>query len=521
MKIIAFHNREDIAALLEEVEAITQVKIEKVEDIEEFKEKTLKEQFDAIVVLDTFFESAITVALNHPKLSKALCILLQKEEYLNNFLRLGISEANIEYIPFNPLTFLVKVRALQSNTLHIKEAIAKGHINFDFFRFGLFNVLNVFTSTEKSLFLSVKNVETDECLYTLHLEKGQVVGANTDIERIIEINLDDSIPKRIVKDPLEYEDKVSFKDTIQFYRALLKGKITEEVKVTPIEDKRENICSTTDHKPSTEEVEEILEEALREFEPVRIESVRINPLREKRIYSFPYKRYLIFTQPYEGLGGGKNAVCAIPYMDGDILRLVKVLKVKHKKLKFLTCPLIKNYLKLHGFTEENFAPTTDVAVYQFPFLSTKLECAFQFYNGVLITGNLFGSFVSKNSSYLNNELLSHFRLFHRANISSKEKLTEALEVLSYIFGNIQFILPAFGYPIASDFINIAKEELQNLEFPKNILYVEESFNEIRKILKKPVKDFNELVEALKKGKPSTIFDFLNKLEQLEVVPFEF
>ena len=89
MKIIAFHNREDIAALLGEVEAITQVKIERAENIEEFKEKVLEEDYDAVVVLDNFFESAITVLLNHPKVSKTVCILVQDDENLNQFLRLG------------------------------------------------------------------------------------------------------------------------------------------------------------------------------------------------------------------------------------------------------------------------------------------------------------------------------------------------------------------------------------------------------------------------------------------------
>ena len=528
MKIIAFHNREDIAALLGEVEAITQVKIDRAENIEEFKEKVLEEDYDAVVVLDDFFESAITVLLHHPKVSKTVCILMQDDERLNQFLRLGIAETNIEYIPFNPLTFLVKLKGLQSNALHIKEAIAKGHINFDFYRFGLLNVLNVFTSTDKNLFLSIKDAETDEVLYSLHLEKGQVVGANTDIERIIEINLDDSIPKKIVKDPLEYEDKVIFKDTAHFYNSLLKGKLVEGVEIPGEEEEKfeenleeESICPTTAQAPSMEEVEETLEEVIGELEPIRIESIRLNPLREKRVYSFPYKRYLIFSQPYEGLGGGKNAVCVIPYMDSTVLRLVKVLKVKHKRLKFLTCPLIKNYLKMHGFTDENFAPTTDVAIYQFPFLSAKFECAFQFYNGILITGSLFGSFVSKNISYLNKEFLSHFRVFHRANISSKEKLTEALEALSYIIGNLQFIIPAFGYPIPPDFINTAKDELQNLEFPKNIFYIEDALDEFRKVVKKPFKDFSGFVQELKKEKPSTIFKLIEKMEQMEVVPFEF
>ncbi|HIC08569.1 MAG TPA: hypothetical protein EYO62_00730 [Aquificales bacterium] len=532
MKIIAFHNREDIAVLLAEVEQITQVKIETAQNIGEFEKKVKKGKFDVAVVLDQFFEAAAEVLLNGEKAPKTICVLLQNEEDLSRFLRLGVAETNVEYLPFNPLTFLVKLKGLQTNILHIKEAIAKGHINFDFYRFGLFNVLNVLTGTDKSFFLSVKDDETDEVLYSLHIERGQVVGANTDLQKIIDVNLDDGIPKRVAKDPLEYPDAVNFKNTVHLYRSLLAGQLVAEGEVSevaeeetemelPLAEEIEDNAPPKALEPTPEEIEEVEEEVEEGLEPVRIESLRINPFRERRVYSFPYKNYLIFSQPYEALGGGKNAICVIPTMDDYTLATVKILRVKNRRLKFLTCPLIKNFLKLHGFKEENFAPTSDVAVYQFPFLSSKFECAFHFSNGILITGNLFGSYVSRNVPYLKEVFLSHLRVFHRANISSRGKLDDALVALGYIVENLQYIIPAFGYPIPKSTISPAYEELKKLKLSEDYVYLDSSLTELKKILNKDFRSFEEFLEVLKKEKPEVLFNLMDEMDALDIVPFEF
>jgi len=526
MKILAFHNREDIAALLADVEQITQVKIETAHNIKEFEKKAKGGDFDVAVVWDDFFIPAMGALLSDKKAPKTVCVLLEDENGLNRFLRLGITEANVETIPFNPLTFLVKLRGLQTTLFRINEALKKGHVNFDYYRFGLFNVLNALAENEKDLFLSVRNAEDDQILYTLKIEKGKVKGASAAVERIVEINTDDTIPKRIVKEAVEEEEVVKFEDTVDFYASLLEGKRvspTAEVEKGEKETEKVVLENTPPKVEVSEEIPEELieEEELQGLEPVRIESIRRNPFRERRIYSFPYKNSLVFTQPYEGLGGGRNAICLVPQVDEYTLSTLKILRVKNRRVKFLTCPLIKNLLKVHGFKEEDFIPPGDVAIYQFPFLASKLECAFYFTNGMLVTGTLFGSYVTRNVPYLKEVFLSHLKVFHRANITCREKLDEALRSLFYVRENAQYIIPAFGYPIAKKEINLAWGTLEQLPFTNDFFTIENSLKELNQILPKPVNSYEEFLQALKKLDPSTLFNLMDEFDALNIVPFEF
>ena len=495
MKIIALHNLEDIATLLTDITLITEVEVSSVPNIEKFKKYLAKYQFNAVILLDKFFERGIEIVLTSRRAPKAVCVFLQNEEAINKFLRLGVTEANIELLPFNPLTLFVKLRGLVSNVNLIKKLLEEGHIDFDFYRFGLFNVLNVFADTDKSLFLSIKDAEEDKVLYSLRIRNGQVVSASVEPERIIEVNLDDSVPKKIVEEPVAHTDVALFKNTAEFYKSLLEVEMTEAT--APVVVK----------KP--------------ELTPKKVDYVKVNPLRERRVYSFPYAGMELYSQPYENLRKPENILFAVTQIDDHILSALRVLKIKGGNFKILTCPLIKSYLKLQGFKENQFFTPEGVKMFEFPNLGSRLECAIYLPDGILITGNLFGSYVSKDTPFFDRVFLSHLRVYHQANITCKGKLEKAIQRLEPLKNSTFYVLPNYGYPIDMTAFDTVLETLSDFQPVEEYVTLEQAWEDLKKILPVKVNSFEEFVLALKKQQPHVIFNLIDEMEVLNIVPYEF
>jgi hypothetical protein len=494
MKIISLHNLEDVANLLTNLTMITEVDVLSVPNLEKFKQYLNKYQFNASLVLEDFLKDTLNILLTNLKYPKAIAILIRDENNLSKYLKLGITEANIELIPFNPLTLFVKIRGLISSINQIKKMIEEGHIEFDFYRYGLFNVLNAFTATDKSLFLTVKDADEDKVLYSLRIRNGQVVSVSTDLEKIIEVNTDDSIPKLIAQEPITHEDAVIFNNTADFYNQLLKLSMEEKPSETVI------VKSTV--------------------EPKKVTETKVNPIRERKVYSFPYKGYTLYTQPYEGVRELDNALFAVAQIDDQILSSLRLLKIKGGDFKLLTSPLIKSYLAFQGFKEEYFLNLDGVKYFQTPYLGNRLESLIYLPEGILISGNLFGSYTSRELEFFDRVLLSHLRIYHYANISSNERLKKGLEILEPFKDKIAYIFPNYGYPIESSFIPTVWEVLNNLTIPEDFQTLYEGWKNLIHILPKEPKSFGEFVALLNKQNSVVLFNLVDEMEVLGVIPYE-
>jgi len=493
MKIIALHNLEDVASLLTDVTLITEMEVSSVPNLEKFKQYLKKYKFNATIVLGDLFIKASEEILTNPNSPKAVILLVKDENEINKYLSLGITELNIESIPFNPLTLFVKIKGLLSNIAYIRRVIEEGEIKIDFYRYGLFNLLNLLTQTDKTTFLAVKDLEEDKILYSLRIRNGQVVSASVEIEKIAEINLDDSIPKVIIEEPVTHEDRVLFKNTSEFYKALL-----EVEKVLPTE-------VSVAVKPK--------------FEPQKVSFIKVNPLRERRIYTFPYEGFRFYTQPFEGINKSDKSLIAVTQIDDYTLSALRVLKIKGGNFKILTSPSIEGFLKLQGFENSRFFRTEKVEVYEFPFLGSKLECVL-FLEGILISGNLFGSYVSKDSEFFDRIFGGHLRVFHYANISSGEKLSKAMEVLSPILDKAFYIFPNYGYAIDKTGIPFVREVLENLSFPEGGNTLSQNWKNLTQVLPRKVENFDEFISILRRVDSAILFNLIDEMETLGITPYE-
>jgi len=493
MKIIALHNLEEVASLLTDVTLITEMDVSSVPNLEKFKQYLKKYKFNATIVLGDLFNIAVEEILTNPKAPKAVVILVKEEKEINRFLRLGITELNVESIPFNPLTLFVKIKGLLSNIGFIRRAIEEGEIKIDFYRYGLFNLLNLLTQTDKSGFLAVKDMEEDKILYSLRIRNGQVVSASVEVEKIAEIHLDDSIPKIVVEEPVTHEDRVLFKNTAEFYKSLLEMEETPQME-TPVAVKPK-------------------------IEPQKASFVKVNPLRERRIYTFPYRGYKFYTQPFEGIERNERALVAVTQIDDHTLSALRVLKIKGGNFKILTSPSITGFLKLQGFENARFLRAEDVEVYEFPFLGSKLECVL-FLDGILVSGNLFGSYVSREIEYFDRVFGGHLRVFHHANIASEEKLSKAMETLAPVLDKTFYIFPNYGYAIDRTSVGFVKEVLSNLSFPEGNNSLSQNWKNLVHILPRPVENFDEFINLLRAGDTAVLFNLVDEMETLGITPYE-
>ena len=503
MRILAYHNLEEVAKLLTDLTFITEVEVSSVPIFEKFKEYLSKYKFNAVILLDKFFLEGIEYILSNQDAPKSVAIFLQNENDMAKYLRLGVADFNLENIPFNPLTFFVKLRNLINATNQIKKLLEEGQTQLDFYRYGLFNVLNVFTSTDKNVFLSVKNAEEDEVLYSIRIRNGQVVSTSVELEKIIEINLDDSLPKLIAIEPVTHSDLVVFKNTAEFYKALLEAKIEES--------------STTAGEIST--VSPKAEKP--DFVPQKVEFLRVNPLRERRVYSFPYKGYTFYTQPYENLRNLEKTIFAVTQIDDYILSSLRVLKIKGGDFKILTSPLIKSYLKLQGFKEKQFITLEGVKIFEFPNLGSRLECLIYLPEGVLISGNLFGSYVSRDITFFDRVFSSHLRLYHLANITCKHHLEKSLEKVEHLLGDIYYIIPNYGYAIDVKQTTHVFNVLKDLDFLEEFNTLQEAWSSLQHIFPENVESYDGLLNILKRKDPALLYTFIDEMEALSIIPYEF
>ena len=500
MRILAYHDLEGVAKLLTELTFVTEVEVSSVPTFNKFREYLSKYKFNAVILLEKFFLEGIEYILSSPELPKSVAIFLEDEKSMAKFLRLGVAESNLENIPFNPLTFFVKLRNLVNSVNQIKKMLEEGLIQADFYRYGLFNVLNAFSATDKNVFLSVKNAENDEVLYSIRIRNGQVVSTSIELEKIVEINLDDSLPKLIVTEPVTHNDLVVFKNTAEFYKALLETNIEEtSLKNIPLPSEAK--------KP--------------DFTLQKAGFVRVNPLRERRVYKIPYKGFDLYTQPHENVRNLNKVIFAVSQIDDYVLSSLRVLKIKGGDFKILTSPLIKSFLKLQGFKENQFINLEGVKIWESPNLGSHLECVIYLPEGVVISGNLFGSYISKDLTYFDRVFSSHLRLYHLANISCKENLEKVVKELEPLMASIYYVVPNYGYAI--DAKNIAQifNLLKDLDFPEEFNTLQDAWGNLQHIFPEKIESYDDLLNVLKRKDPALLFAFIDELDALGIIPFEF
>lgn len=502
MRILALHDIDSVATLLTELTAITEVEASSVPNIEKFKEYLDRYQFDAVFILDKFFPSALEILFNHKNQPLAVGIFYTDEESLTPFLNLGLNETNIETIPFNPLGYFVKVKTLVNTTREIKEALKGGVDTFDFYKHGLFNLLNVLTKTGKDLFVSVKDLEEEQILYSLRIRNGQVIACNQTIEKVREVNTDDSTPKSIVIGPVTFEDKEVFKGTAHFYRALL----------------------GVENQPQPQQQEEKAPSAVVSDiqKPQKVAYLRETLLRERRIYKVPFKGFEIYSQPYEEIRQftGKE-VFAVPLLDERVISNLQLLRVKNRYLKLLASPLVKAKLKLLGFKEENFINFEGSTAVDLPFLGNKFESFIFLPNGVGFSGNLLGSFVSKDVDFMERVFFGHLRVYHYCNITSNERLKSAIEKIEPFKESLHYLIPAYGYAFDKKSLEPAYQIVQNLLIPQEYKPLSEGWSDLAAAYGLNVSTYEEFLKALQTKDSSLLFNLIDDMEVLGLVPFEF
>ncbi|NPB05839.1 MAG: hypothetical protein GXO08_05625 [Aquificae bacterium] len=494
MKIIALHDLEEVATLLTDITMITEVDVTSVPTLEKFQQYLNRYTFNAAYLLDKYFEEGIKVLLSSKRYPKAVVILLSDEANLDRFLRLGLTEANLEPIPFNPLTLFVKTKALVKTIQNIELGLEQGVKEFDFFRYGLFNVLNTLAGKEANTFLSVKDAEENEVLYSLRIRNGQVVSASEDTLKIARINADDAVPKTISFEPVSYQDKTVYRGTAEFYSQLLK---VEEVEEVPAEEVKVEV-------PRVE----------------LVQKVRENPLRERRVYQFTYKGFPVYSQPPEKANLPPNSLIVFTEFTEAGLNRLKSLLIRNPYARVVTTPVIKGRLKQEGFLEKHFFLPDGVQAVDTPFLGAKLEGFVYFPNGILITGNLFGSYVSKEIPFLDRVFLGHLRVFHEANVSSTEKLQRALEKVEPLKERINFVFPTYGYAIDRTLWDTVFETVKNLNLPTEYRTLSMDWKRLAEAYGIPARSYEEFLKILNSKEPSLLFNLLDDIEVLDIVPLE-
>jgi len=497
MKILALYDIEDVAILLTDLTMITEVEVVSVPSVDKFKLYLEKGNFSAVYVMDKFFTEVIESILTAEKGTRAILVFTESDDGMSKFLRLGISDVNIETIPFNPLTLLVKTRSLVETVQKIEFALKKSdNVNLDYYRHGLFNLLNVATKLQTNGFVAVKDLEEDSVLYSLRLRNGQVVSASKTIEEIIKINTDDGIPKALAIEPVQHEDKEIFNGTAEFYAKLLEYHYEDVEEFTAF-------------------VNYIKEK------PKKALIIKENPLRERRVYKFDYEGYTIYTQPTDALREvEQNAVFVVPLYTTDLGAEVKNILLNHPHAKFFASPSIKGKLIVDGVPSAAFVELPDVQVADLPFLGSKFDAVYFFNNGVMVSGNLFGSFVSKNSEFLDRVFMGHLKTFHLANVSSTEKLQAALEKVNLFAKGSTYLFPFYGYPIEGTMIEAAHDVLGKLEIPKEYTTLYSQWGYVAESHGIHASTFEEFLNKLRQVDETTLFNVVDDFEVLHIIPLE-
>ncbi len=477
-----------------DITMITEVEVTSVPNIEKFKQYLNRYDFNAAYILDKFFKEAIEILLSSDRYPKAIAIFASEEDGSSKFLRLGITETNLETIPFNPLTLFVRTKTLVKTVQNIELGLKQGVESFDFYRYGLFNVLNTLTKAKSNIFLSVKDLEEEKVLYSLRVRNGQVVSASTETERIAQINTDDSIPKTVAIGPVPHEDKVIFKNTAEFYSALLE--VEEKAETTAVIVPKE--------LPKPELVTKFKE----------------NLLRERRVYSLPYREHILYTQIPEGGNLEKKALVAVAELSSETLMRLRTHLMKNPDLKLVAPPVVKAKLKSLGFSEKNFLLPEGVKTEDTPFLGSKFEGYILLPEGILITGNLFGSFVSRDVPFLDRIFFSHVRVFHLANVSSSERLRVALEKLEPLKGSLSYIFPSYGYAVDMTLSEAVFEVVSNVDLPLEYRTLSMEWKHLAEAYGIEAGSYEEFLKLLSKKDGALLFNLLDDMEVLGIVPLE-
>jgi len=497
MRVLAFHRNEEIASLLTTMAMITEVDVISVPTFEKFREYLMKYDFNCYFLATEFFIKGLGQILYNDKTFPAVLIFLDKEEDLPKFLRLGVTEGNIERIPFNPLQLFVKTKGLIEVIKQIENKVSHHKTEFNFYKEGLFNVLNVLFKLKFDGFLTVKDPEEDKKLYSLRLRHGKVVSASVDPEDIVKINLDDAIPKVISTEPTTHEDYSVYQDTLEFYSKLIEIEVEEQEVVKPVSIKGEA------------------------SKPKFINALKENPVRERRVYSFPMGNYTIYTQPLDTLKNlPPNSVVVISLINEMSFVDLRSFLMKNPSVKFFTSELLKHKLLSLGFKEYQFIELKEVYVKDLPFLGNKYESVFLFPNGVLVSGNLFGSYVSKEMDFLDRITFSHLRLFHLGNISSKEKLNWALDEIKEFLKVAQYIIPTYGYPIDPSLVDAVVKQLRGLDYPSKYTFLHNQWQTFASNLQIQANNYEEFLKKLYTVDKSKLFAFIGDMEALGITPLE-
>jgi hypothetical protein len=138
----------------------------------------------------------------------------------------------------------------------------------------------------------------------------------------------------------------------------------------------------------------------------------------------------------------------------------------------------------------------------------------------LVSGNLFGSYVSRDIEFFDRVFGGHLRVFHHANISSEEKLTKAMETLSPVLDKAFYIFPNYGYAIDRSSVGFVKEVLSNLSFPEGNNSLSQNWKNLVHILPRPVENFDEFINLLRVGDTAVLFNLVDEMETLGITPYE-
>jgi len=218
---------------------------------------------------------------------------------------------------------------------------------------------------------------------------------------------------------------------------------------------------------------------------------------------------------------GDKVAAAVTRLNPSEEENIKKQLNKYPKLKLLTSRVIKEYLIYKGIPESRFLNLDKVESVDLPFLGDRLESFIFFPNGVLITGNLFGSYHSKEVLYLDNVLVNHLRLFHRANITSTERLKHALEILEPYKGAVSYILPNYGYIIDSTALNYVWSLLSKLEISTDFSLLVDNWEELARGYGIKATDYKNFLQLLENQNHSLLFTIIDAMDTLNIVPVEF
>jgi hypothetical protein len=202
------------------------------------------------------------------------------------------------------------------------------------------------------------------------------------------------------------------------------------------------------------------------------------------------------------------------------VNIIKGILLKRPQTKFLTTPLIKGKLISSGIPGSAFIDMEDLKYAEIPFLGHRFESIIFFNNGIMVTGNLFGSYVTKDADFLDRIFLSHVRTFHLANISSNERLKLALEKIKLFVKGAAFVLPYYGYGIGPYMKDAVYEVLTKLEIPSEYVTLTTEWKYLADAYGIRVKSYDEFIKKLHGLDNSVLFSLVDDMEVLGIVPLE-